>query len=455
MKMKRSIAPLWTEAALILLIVGVAVVGVVAYQRSDRPTPLSAWEKEKLSLTRKADALERKNRALRDTVRALEARIAQREDPTGRHANLLAEIEELHKRRNRAQASAQTAEAEVAKTRNALTALDEQLGQERRQLRAMSEAAVRKEAALTKARNALSKQLEDLAEKKTTAAKHAESAAAEVVRVKQALAALETTFGARQAELTVLSEEIAQNRKTLAALDNQIGQKKTHLETTSEAASRKEAALAKDRDSRRQALERLTQQETAVVKRTETARAELVRVKQALSALEITLRERRTELTKVSEETARQKRISVKAIRALTSEFEALKIQRDLIQRQVDSGKSQGERLRQEANALQIKLRAKQSELKSVEDAVRQRKAALDTLPPPPTVQTPVQLTDKRVCLEAWARVAAEPKARARLAKLRGQIAAAETELCELNKQHKAAKEKLKPSASEPNRPRQ
>jgi len=223
----------------------------------------------------------------------------------------------------------------------------------------------------------------------------------------------------------------------------------------SEAASREEAAAAKARDSLRRELEDLTQQKIAAAMRTKTARAELARVQRALSALETTLDERQAELTTVSAEVTRQKSISKQATGTLASELEALKIQRDLAERQVQSGKSRAERLRQEVATLQTKLHARQAQLKSIEDAVRRRKAALDTLPPPRAELTPAQITDRDVCLEAWARVAAEPKARARLTKLRKQIAAAETELCELNKRPEAAKEKLGSSTNRPSRPRQ
>lgn len=455
MKMKRSIAPLWTEAALILLIVAVAVVGVVAYQRSDRPAPLSAWEKERLALTQRADALERENRSLRDTVRALETRLSQRSDSTAIRTSLLTEIKEMHKRRDRAAASAQTAVAKADKARGALAALEAQLGEKETHLETMNEAAARIEAALAKARDAHRNELESLAEKETAAGKQAEAAAAGVVRVKRTLGALEATLGERRTELTAVSKAIAEYRETLAALNDRLDRKSTEVETMRETASRKEAALTKTRDSLLKELENLTQQETAAAKRTEAARAELVRVNQELAALETTLGERRAKLAKLSEEVARREDVSIQTTRTLTSEIEALKIQRDLAERQVDTGKSQAERLRQEVDALQTKRRAQQAKLKSVEDAVRRREAALDALSAPPTVQTPAQLTDRNVCLEAWARVAAEPKARARLANLREKIAAAETELCELNKRHKAAKDKLKPSASEPNRPRQ
>lgn len=450
MKMKRSIAPLWTEAALILLIVGVAVVGVVTYQRSDRAAPLSAWEKERVGLTQRAGALERENRTLRDTVRALEARIAQRADATGTRARLLTEIEELHKRRDRAQASAQTASTEVDKTRKVLAVLEEQLDEKRTHLETMSAAAIQNQTALAEARHSYREDLESLAAKKTEATKRAEAATADVVRIKRTLSALESTLGERRAELSTLSEEIAENRKTLSALNDQLEEKKSNLETASETASRKEAALTKARDSLHTELENLTQQKATASKRTDAARAELVRVTQTLAALESTLGERRAELARLSEKVTRQEGASKLTARTLTSEIEALKIQRDLTERQVDAGKSQAERLRQEVDALQTKRRAQQAKLKSIEDAVRRRKAALDALPTRPTAQTPAQLTDRNVCLEAWARVAAEPKARARLADLREKIAAAETELCELNKRHKAAKEKLKSSVKEP-----
>lgn len=453
MKMKRSIAPLLTEAALILLIVGVAVVSVILTYRPDGPAAPSAWDKEKLSLTQKADALEQKNRTLRDTVRVLEARIAQQEGSTGTRADLLTEIEELRKRRDRARASTQTAAAEVDETRKALAALEEQLGREKTKLETMRAAASRTEADLAKVRDSLRKKRESLAEKETEAAKRAEAAAADVIRIKQTLSTLETTLGERQAALTALSKQAAKTRKTLTALNNQIEQRKAHLKTTNEAASQKDTAMAKARDSLRKELESLTQQENAAAKRTAAARAELVRVNQALAVLETTLGERRTELATMSEDVARQRNAATEAARTLKSEIEVLNIQRDLAERHVESGKSRAERLRQEFAALQKKLRAKQAQLKSVEDAVRRRRAALDALPAAPTTQTPAQLTDKTVCLEAWARVAAEPKARARLARLRNQIAAAETELCELNKRHKAAKEKLGSSANTPSRP--
>ncbi len=455
MKMKKSIAPFWTEAALILLIVGVAVAGVVAYQRSDRSAPLSAWEKERLALTRKADALERENRTLRESVRALEARLAQRAGLTDTRAALSTDIAELHKRRDRARASAQAAAAEAEMARRTLAALEQQIDKKKTHLESMSAAAAEKKAALIKTRESLRQELESLTAKKTEAAKRAKAAAADVIRINQRLGALETTLGARQAELTAVSTEIADKRKALAALGDQADRESARLETTRDAAAREAAALAETRESLRKELEALTRQEAAAAKRIEAARAELLRVTKTLTALETTLETRRAELARMSEKVARREDASARTARTLTSEIEALKIQRDLAERQVDEGKSQAVRLRQEVDALQTKRRAQQAKLKSVEDALRRRKAALEAIPAPPAVQTPPPLTDRTVCLEAWARVAAEPKARARLAQLRQKIAAAETELCELNKRHKAAKEKLNPSTPEPSGGRQ
>lgn len=450
MKMKRSIAPFWTEAALILLIVGVAVAGVVAYQRSDRPAPLSAWEKERLALTRKADALERENRTLRESVRALETRLARRTDAPDTRAALSAEIEDLHNRRDRARATARTAEADAEKARRALTALEDQIGRKKTHLETMTTAAAENKAALIETRKSLRKELESLTAKRTEAAKRADAAATEASRNKKAIGALETTLETRRAELAAVSKEIADKRQALAALGDQADRESIRLETTRDTAARETAAMAKTKDSLRKEVEALTQQEAAAAKRTEAARAELVRVTQTLAALETTLESRRAELAKLSEKVVRREDASAQTARTLTSEIEALKIQRDLAERQVEEGKSQAERLRQEVDALQNKRRAQQAKLKSVEDAVRRREAALEAIPTPPPAQSPAQLTDRNVCLEAWARVAAEPKARARLAQLRAKIAAAETELCELNERHKAAKEKLNPSASEP-----
>ncbi len=360
MTMKRSIAPLLTETTIILLIVGMVAASLVAYHRSGGPAPLSNWEKEKVSLSQKTSALERENRTLRESVRALEADLAERAASTGSRADPLIDIKELQERRDRAQTSARTATVQVAKTRKALAALEEQLDRKKTQLETMSRAAAAEEAAQAGARESLRKEVEKLTRQETTAAKRAEAAGAELVRVNQALARLETTLGERQAELKTLSEEVA------------------HRENASK----------------------------------QTART-------------------------------------------LASEIEALKIQRELAERQVDAGKSQAERLRREVDALQTKLRADQARFKSVEDAIRRRKAALETLPSPRPEQTPAQATNRNLCLEAWARVAAEPKARARLAELREKIAAAETELCELNKRRAAAKESLGPPTNEPDSPRQ
>ncbi|MCG8543028.1 MAG: hypothetical protein MJE12_02350 [Alphaproteobacteria bacterium] len=427
----RDNVPVLVEAALILLIVFAAAgIGVGAYLHSGQRATKAIWLEEKQALTAQAASLDQENRTLRDRVGTLEARLAEGERTGGdlaeRKATLDAlqkDIENLSKQRDHVKEAVKVANAEAEKQRRDVQALDSERKDKQARLKALTEEIGRRESETGRSSIALRAEIDELTNRRYRAEEAAKGAEASVERIKQTLGTLTDQARTKQDELTALNKDIEV--------------KKSESE---EAAAALRAKLS-DLESRRQ---------TAAAE-TKAAEDKARQAKSAMAKIENALTGKQSALATLARDFALKEAEASKASIALAAELDELKNRRAEADQRSKAAESQAERIRQELTALDRTLRTKQANLRSLDAAIRQRQTTLREKPaaPPAQPRVPVQDFDQRVCLEAWARIVAEPESRAKLAELRASIAAAQSELDTLNDRRQSAERQTKAAEGE------